>query len=79
MILSYFLDSVINFFLNNLYFAIAFAIILLYLLFRKTKVFFTVVLIALLLAVILYMISSISTTGVSYKQNMIHKERADAP
>jgi hypothetical protein len=67
------IDSIIIFFQDHLFFALAFAIVLLFLLFRKPKVFLTISAIVLLLLGILYLISDISSTGVTYKEKLISK------
>jgi len=72
------IEGIINFFQDHLLFALAFAIVLLFLLFRKPKVFLTVSAIVLLLLGILYLISNIASTGVTYKEKLISKS-VDVP
>jgi membrane protein implicated in regulation of membrane protease activity len=59
---------------GHMYIAIAIAIILSLLLFKKPKIFFTIFFIALFLAGVLYLISTLSTTGASQKQKLIKQE-----
>lgn len=73
MIFTAVIDSIITFFQDHLLFAVAFAIVLLFLLFRRPKVFFTISAIVLLLLGILYLISNLSSTGVTYKEKLISK------
>jgi hypothetical protein len=72
------IDSIITFFQEHLLFTLAFAIVLLFLLFRKPKVFLTISAIVLLLLGILYLISDVSSTGVTYKEKLISKS-VDVP
>lgn len=62
-----------TFFQTNILAAVVVAILLLYLLIRKTKFFLTVFFILMILAGLLYLISSLSTTGVSHKKSMIQE------
>ncbi len=65
--------SIIGFFAGNLYISIAVAILLLFLLLKKPKLFFIIFILALLMAGVFYVISTVSSTGVSHKQKMIEK------
>jgi len=67
-------NSIINFFKANLPIAIAAAILLVFFIFRKPKLFFIVFFIAVLLLGGLYLISTISYSGVSYKEKLLHKQ-----
>ncbi len=67
------LSNIIRLFQNNIYISIPAAILMLYLLLRRPKLFFSIVVIGLILAAILYFISDLSTTGLSYKKQMIGK------
>ena len=78
MIFTALIDSIIAFFQDHMLFAVAFAIVLLFLLFRKPKVFFTISAIVLLLLGIFYLISNVSSTGVTYKEKLISKS-VDVP
>ncbi len=68
------INGIISFFQANLIIATAVAMLLIFLLWRKPKLFFLVLLIALLLSGVLYMILDVSYTGVYHKENLIHKE-----
>ncbi len=65
--------NIITFFQTNILIAAVAAILLLYLLIRKTKFFLTVFFIVVFLAGLLYLISNLSTTGVSHKKSMIQE------
>lgn len=65
------LNNIIRLFQNNIYIGIPAAILMLYLLFRRPKLFFIIVVVGLIVAAILYFISDLSTTGLSYKKQMI--------
>ncbi|MEE8330048.1 MAG: hypothetical protein V3R54_08980 [Thermodesulfovibrionia bacterium] len=65
--------SITGFFAGNLYISIAVAVLLLFLLFKKTKLFFTIFFIVLLVAGVFYVISTVSSPGVHHKQKMIEK------
>ncbi len=59
---------------EHMYIAIALMMILVLLLIRKPKIFFLIVFISLLLTGVLYLISTLSTTGASHKQRLIQQE-----
>lgn len=65
----------IPYFQENIYVAIALAVLFLLLLFRKPKIFFAVFFFAILLIGVLYLISTLSSVGVSQKEKLIHKEQ----
>jgi hypothetical protein len=67
------INSIIAFFQNNLFIAGAAAILLVFLLYRKPKLFLTIFLIALFLSGVFYMISTLSSTGVSQKGKLLQK------
>ena len=67
------INSIIAFFQNNLFIAIAAAILLVFLLYRKPKLFLTIFLIALFLSGVFYLISTLSSTGVSHKEKILQK------
>lgn len=60
-----------NFFYVNIYITAALAVVLLYLLFRKPKLFITLLLVASVLTAVLYVISHISSAGIESKEDMI--------
>jgi hypothetical protein len=68
------INSIIIFFQANLIITIAIAIILIFLLFRKTKLFFVILFIVLLLVGVLYLVSNLSTSGVSRKERLLKKQ-----
>lgn len=59
---------------GHMYIAIALAMALGLLLFRKPKIFFTIFFITLFLTGVLYLISTLSSTGASQKQKLIKQE-----
>jgi hypothetical protein len=59
------------FFQENILISIAFVCVLLFLLYWKPKVFLIIVFITLLLLGIFYIISDVSTTGLSHKEKLI--------
>ncbi len=65
--------NIIAFFQTNIFVAAVAAILLLYLLIRKTKFFLTVFFIVMFLVGLLYMISNLSTTGTAHKKSMIRE------
>ncbi len=67
------INSIITFFQNNLFIAIVSAVLLVFLLYRKPKLFFTIFFIVLLLAGVFYLISNLSSTGVSQKEKLLQK------
>lgn len=64
----------ITYFQGHMYIAIALIIVSGLLLLRKPKIFFTILFIALLLTGVLYLISTLSTTGAYQKQKLINQE-----
>jgi hypothetical protein len=74
-----FINSIISFFHANLIIAIAVAILLIFLLWRKPKLFFLILFIALLLSGVLYLILDVSSTGVHQKGKLIQKEKEYIP
>jgi len=67
------INSIIAFFQNNLFIAIVAAILLVFLLYRKPKLFLTIFFIALFLSGVFYLISTLSSTGVSHKEKILQK------
>lgn len=67
------LNITIAFFQTNVPIAIAITLLLVFLLFRKPKLFFTVFFIALLLLGVLYLVSSLSSLGLSHKKELFNK------
>lgn len=67
------INSIISFFQANLIIAIAVAILLIFFILRKPKLFFLILFIALLLYGVLYLILDVSSTGVYQKEKLIQK------
>jgi hypothetical protein len=59
-----------NYFHDNIYITIALAVVLLYLLYRKPKLFFSLILVASVLTAVLYVISHLSSAGKESKSDM---------
>jgi hypothetical protein len=68
------MNSFIVYFQDNILITIAFACVLLFLLYWKPRVFLIILCIVLLLAGILYIISDVTSTGVPQKQKLIQEE-----
>lgn len=66
-------NSVLSFSKDNPIIAVVVGLILLFLLFRKPKLFFGLFFLAAILALILYFIEDVSSTGKSGKGEMIEK------
>jgi hypothetical protein len=60
-----------NYFHDNIYVTIALAFVLLYLLYRKPKLFLSLLLIASVLTTVIYVISHISSSSIETKDDMI--------
>ena len=70
-------SGIIEYFQNNKYIAIALACILLLMLFRKTKLFFTLLLFSAVIAGSLFLISNISDLGLEKKSVVVHERSID--
>jgi len=68
-------NAMFNYFHANIYITIALAVVLLYLLFRKPKLFLSLLLIASVLTAVLYVISHISSASMESKDDMIKVKR----
>jgi hypothetical protein len=68
------LDFLIALMKENAYVFGLLGILLLFLLFRRPKIFFFVFFLSLLIAGVLYLISSLSDTGVHQKEKLLYKE-----
>jgi len=64
----------LNFYQEHLYIVIALGVLFLFLLFRKPKIFFAILSVVLIIAGALYLISTLSSTGTSQKERLLHKE-----
>ena len=68
------INELVAYLRENPYIAGALGLFLLFLLFKKPKLFFSVVVLAGLLAGVFYLISSVASTGVSQKGKLFYKE-----
>ena len=66
-------NSIISFSKDNPIIAVVVGLFLLFLLFRKPKFFLGIIFLALVLAVVLYFIMDVASTGKSEKGKMIEK------
>jgi Ca2+/Na+ antiporter len=76
---SVILDGIVTFLRDNPLIVIALTFLLIIMLFRKTKLFFIISFITLILAAALYVISVVSSTGVTEKKELIDKSVKDLP
>ncbi len=68
------MDSIVSFAQNNTVTAIAIAVILLFLIYRKPKLFFGILFLGLFLAVLFYLITSMAGSGSKQKKRLILEE-----
>ncbi len=68
------MDNIVSFIQNNTVIAIAIAVILVFLIYRKPKLFFGIVFLGLFLAVVFYLITSMADSGSKQKKSLIFKE-----
>ncbi|OGP62786.1 MAG: hypothetical protein A2169_05840 [Deltaproteobacteria bacterium RBG_13_47_9] len=76
---SVIIDSIVTFLRDNPLIVIALTFLLVIMLFRKPKLFFMISFITLILATALYVISVVSSTGVTEKNELIDKSIKDLP
>jgi Ca2+/Na+ antiporter len=76
---SIIIDSIVTFLRDNPLTVIALTFLLIIMLFRKPKLFFMISLITIILAAALYMISVVSSTGVTEEKELIDKSIKDLP
>jgi uncharacterized membrane protein len=67
-------NNVVSFIQANLYLSLAGVLVLLIVLFKISRFLFTFLLIVLLLAGVVYLISDLTSTGTSYKKEMMDKK-----
>ena len=68
------INNIVVYLQSNIYVTVGLALVFLFLLFSKPKLFITLLLIASILLGVLYMISSVAGTGLNYKQGMIKEK-----
>jgi hypothetical protein len=68
------MDSIVSFVQNNTVIAIAIAVILLFLIYRKPKLFFGILFLGLFLAVLFYLITSMAGSGSKQKKRLLFEE-----
>jgi hypothetical protein len=74
MVFMEIMQSFLVFFQDNILITIAFVCVLLFLLYWKPRLFLTILFISLLLVGILYMISDVTSTGLTHKQKLIQEK-----
>ena len=72
---SQFMDTILSFAQNHTIIVIVLALVLLYVMYRKPKVFFGILLLGVLLAGLFYLITSISGPAKDQKKKLIHEEK----
>ncbi|MGE5894069.1 MAG: hypothetical protein ACM34I_08455 [bacterium] len=70
---SDFIDSIISLAKDNAVIAVILGLILLFLLFRKPKLFFGLLFLGLLVGGIFYLIMNIASSGSEQKERLLHK------
>ncbi len=69
------MDSIVSFVQNNTVIAIVIAVGLLFLIYRKPKLFFGILFLGLFLAVLFYTITTMAGSGSKQKKRLIHEEK----
>ncbi len=72
---SGFFDGIVSFAQKNTVVAIVLALVLLFFLYRKPKMFFILLFLGLLLAGVLYMIMNMAGSGSEHKKKLIQEEQ----
>jgi len=72
---SQFMDTILSFAQNHTVIVIVLALVLLYFMYRKPKVFFGILLLGVLLAGLFYLIMSIAGSGSEEKKRLFHEEK----
>ena len=71
---SRFMDGIVSFAQNHTVIVIVLALVLLYFMYRKPKILIGILVLCLLLAGLLYLITSISGLGSEQEKKLIHEE-----
>ncbi len=74
MSFSQFMDTILSFAQNNTIIVIVLALVLLYLLVRKPKLFLGILILGLILVGLFYMIMNIAGSGSEEKKRLFHEE-----
>jgi hypothetical protein len=69
-----FMDSIVSFVQNNTVIAIAIAVIFLFLIYRKPKLFFGILFLGLFLAVLFHLITNMASSGSKQKKRLLFEE-----
>ena len=72
------MNAVVSFAQSNTIVAIIIALILLYLLFRKPKLFFGLLSLVLIVALLFYIIGNLAGSGSERKKSLIEKEQTES-
>jgi len=68
------INNIVVYLQSNIYITVGLALVSLLLLFRKPKIFITLLVIVSILLGVLYMISGVSDTGSAYKRKMVKED-----
>jgi hypothetical protein len=71
---SGFMNSIVSFAQNHTVIVIVLALVLLYFIYRRPKIIIGILVLCLLLAGLLYLITSISGSGSKHEKKLIHEE-----
>ena len=71
------MDSIILYIQNNTVIAIGIGVILIFLIYRKPKLFFGLLFLGLFLAVTYYMIMNVAGSGSKQEKKLIHEEEKE--
>ena len=74
---SRFMDGIVSFAQSHTVIVIVLALGLLYLMLRKPKLFFSILLLGLILAGLLYIIMGIASSGSKQERKLIHEEERE--
>ena len=75
---SEYVDRVVSFAQNNTIISIVIGLAILYFMYRKTSLFFTILILGLLLMGLYYLITSMATSGGDQKRKLIPKDEKDS-
>ena len=72
---SEYMDRVVSFAQNNTIIAIVIALGVLYFMYRKTKLFFSLLILGVILEGLYYLITSMAGSGSNQKKRLIHEQK----
>ena len=71
-------DGIVSFAQSNTIIAILIALILLYLIYRRPKLFFGLLSLVIIVALLFYMIANLAGSGSERKKNLLEKEQTQS-